>query len=81
MHNLGFLAFSAESDRDDSPAERPLGVGDLLREWRAAERSLAEADPGSDVWTRLKADVEHIRARYQEAFDSMSNSDPTGSSA
>lgn len=81
IHRLGFLARSAARDPHESDQPHPLGVGDLLREWRAAERRLAEVDPGSDAWARLRAEVDHLRARYQEAFSSMSGSDPTGSSA
>jgi PAS domain S-box-containing protein len=43
-------------------------VGDVLREWRAAERALAELAPGTPEWTRTASEIEMLRARYQELF-------------
>lgn len=83
IQHLGFLARSVGRDPKD-PAGQPAtppAVHDLLNEWRAAERGLAELDPKSDAWARLKTEIESLRQRYQDAFNSMSNSDPTGSSA
>lgn len=82
IHRFGFVARSVAPEPDDA-GERPAGpaaVGELLRAWRSAERRLAEVEPGSDAWARLQAEIEHLRQRYQEAFSSLSNSDPTGSS-
>jgi hypothetical protein len=51
-------------------AEAPAstGVGEVLREWRAAERALAELAPGTPEWTRALRDVELLRIRYQQVF-------------
>jgi PAS domain-containing protein len=43
-------------------------VGDVLREWRAAERELAELTPGTPEWTRASSEFELLRGRYQEFF-------------
>jgi PAS domain S-box-containing protein len=45
-----------------------FSVGDVLREWRAAERELAELTPGTPAWTRTLAEVQLLRERYQELF-------------
>lgn len=84
-HQLHAMAFSFGGGEGDSgepptPAGRP-SAGDLLRDWRAAERDLAGLEPGSAAWRRLQAEIERLRERYQEAFASHSTSDPTGSSA
>jgi PAS domain-containing protein len=43
-------------------------VGDVLREWRAAERELTELVPGSRDWARTLGEIELLRDRYQELF-------------
>jgi PAS domain S-box-containing protein len=53
-----------------SPEARPsvYSVGDVLREWRAAERSLAELSPGTPDWERTRSEIDMLRGRYQELF-------------
>lgn len=51
----------------DSP-NSVFTVGDVLREWRAAERELTELVPGSGDWARTLGEVELLRERYQELF-------------
>jgi PAS domain-containing protein len=46
-------------------------VGDVLREWRAAERQLAQLVPGTPEWARTLSDVELLRVRYQELFSAV----------
>jgi hypothetical protein len=41
-------------------------VGEVLREWRAAERALAKLAPGTAEWTRAVGEVELLRSRYQQ---------------
>jgi hypothetical protein len=41
-------------------------VGDVLREWRAAERSLAELTPDTPHWERTLSEIDMLRGRYQE---------------
>ena len=43
-------------------------VGDVLREWRTAERELAELVPGTSGWARTLDEIELLRGRYQESF-------------
>ena len=46
-------------------------VGDVLREWRAAERDLAELVPGTAEWARRLSEIELLRAKYQELFQAL----------
>jgi hypothetical protein len=43
----------------------------VLREWRAAERDLAELMPGTPEWARTLNEIELLRGRYQELFDTV----------
>ncbi len=43
-------------------------VGDVLREWRTAERELAALVPGTPEWARTLSEIELLRGRYQELF-------------
>ena len=42
----------------------------VLREWRAAERDLAELVPGTAEWGRRLSEIELLRDRYHELFKS-----------
>jgi PAS domain-containing protein len=55
---------------DGSPHERAsiFTVGDVLREWRAAERVLSELAPGTPEWARTLSEIELLRDKYQELF-------------
>jgi PAS domain-containing protein len=46
-------------------------VGAVLREWRAAERELAELVPGTPAWARSLSEIELLRGRYDELFSAM----------
>jgi PAS domain-containing protein len=48
-----------------------FSVGSVLREWRAAERNLAELLPGTPEWRRTVGEIELLRGRYQELFKSV----------
>lgn len=56
------------------PVERPTTnvsaklyrIGDVLAEWRAAERELDEVDPASDEGIALAAEVALLRSQYKE---------------
>jgi hypothetical protein len=77
----GFVARMAGRDPDEPrQPPGPSAVGELLREWRSAERLLDGVEPGSDAWSGLRAEIDRLRERYQEAFDALSHSDPTGTS-
>lgn len=43
-------------------------AGQVLAEWRAAERRLAELTPDDPDYARITADIESFRSRYQEMF-------------
>jgi PAS domain-containing protein len=46
-------------------------VGSVLREWRAAERTLAELHPDSREWANTASEIALLRSRYQELFRSV----------
>lgn len=56
------------------PVERPTNnlaartyrIGDVLAEWRAAERRLDTIDPASPEGVELQREIEHLKAQYQE---------------
>jgi PAS domain-containing protein len=58
---------------EGSPEAPPvvLSVGSVLREWRAAERDLAELKPGTPEWARRLSEIELLRNRYQQLFKSF----------
>lgn len=56
-----------------TPVERPdviYTAGQVLAEWRAAERRMHEVPPDSPEGRRIRADIEVFRARYQDVFRS-----------
>jgi PAS domain S-box-containing protein len=55
----------------DGPPDAPTTlytVGDVLREWRAAERVLAELSSGTPEWARTVDEIAVLRRQYQEIF-------------
>lgn len=58
---------------EGSPEAPPIvfTVGSVLREWRAAERNLAELVPGTPEWRRILGDIELLRDKYHELFKSL----------
>jgi len=61
------------NDLAGSPATE--AVNDVLRQWRAAERSLAKLHPGSEEWAATVRQISRLRGRYQELFRSASPRD------
>jgi hypothetical protein len=55
---------------DGAPDAAPIvyTAGQVLAEWRAAERRLTEIPEGSAEWRAIHRDIEVFRARYQEVF-------------
>jgi len=43
-------------------------VGEVLAQWRAAERKLEELDAGGIEWRTVQADIASLRERYQRLF-------------
>jgi hypothetical protein len=74
IRTFGFLERSVGRDPEEHPADAPALV-ELLREWRAAERGLAELKPGSIAWVDRQVEIERLRQRYQDAFDAMHRRD------
>ena len=50
-------------------------VASVLRQWRAAERDLAELTPGSKEYARMFTEVELLRERYHELVKSAKPQD------
>lgn len=53
------------------PTEQPRTVytaGQVLAEWRAAERRMVEIPPASAEWHHAQAQIEIFQKRYQELF-------------
>ena len=49
----------------ESPLHRALA------DWRDAERSLASADPADPARASIQADVDRLRARYQDLYEAV----------
>jgi PAS domain-containing protein len=64
----GFRArlWQIEGSPDAPPSV--YSVDRVLREWRAAERELAELRPGTPEWARTLSEIDILRGRYQELF-------------
>lgn len=43
-------------------------AGQVLAQWRAAERRMVEIKPESPEWHKTQAEIETFRVRYQEIF-------------
>jgi PAS domain S-box-containing protein len=74
----GFRARLREVEGSPQAPPSVFSVGAVLRQWRAAERSLAELHPGSEEWARLQSEIDLLRAQYQELFRSVSPRGETG---
>lgn len=59
------VATAPEASIDDTP--RP--IPDILAEWRAAERRLAAAEPGSAAALEAEALSDHLRQEYRRAYE------------
>ena len=46
----------------------PRALHDVLTEWRAAERSLQDLEPGTAAWESTRADVDRLRDEYARAY-------------
>lgn len=62
--------------------DRPAAVftlGDVLSEWRAAERRLDEMDAGSGEWQAVQSEITALRDRYQKSFAARARAERTSS--
>lgn len=70
----------ATADRDDleaiEQAENAPPLSALLEQWRAVERQLDSAPPGTPEATRLFAEFERIRDEYMAAFRALEGRTP-----
>lgn len=64
----GFRARLWQVDGSPHAPTSVFTVGDVLREWRAAERELSALVPGTPEWARTMSEIELLRGRYQELF-------------
>jgi PAS domain-containing protein len=71
----GFTARLWQVEGSPEAPQSVYTVGGVLRQWRAAERDLAELIPGSAEWARTLAEIELLRGRYQELFKSVAPQD------
>ena len=65
------LAHKAEGVPALRPIEAipPRDAPEILADWRAAERRLNSAQPGSADEDTARADIERLRAEYSRAFE------------
>lgn len=47
----------------------PASLQSVLEDWRAADRALISAPPGSEAWQRADADFKELRAQYRDVAD------------
>jgi hypothetical protein len=74
---LGAAEFQHEAAREatDVPDVRPIDAipprdaAEVLRDWRDAERRLAEALPDTAGEALAKADIDRLRDEYRQAFE------------
>ena len=52
---------------EDAPAS-VFALGEVLGEWRAAERRLAELSPDSPDWAAVSGEIARLRATYQAGY-------------
>lgn len=64
----GFLLRLSRIDGPPEAAPTLFAIGDVRREWRAAERTLAELQPGTPEWARLDSQIAVLEERYQSLF-------------
>lgn len=63
------VAAGAKSAPTDTIDDTPRPIPDILAEWRAAERRLAAAEPGSAEALEAEAMTEHLRQQYRQAHE------------
>ena len=72
--DFGFRAMVRRIEGSPEAPPTIFSVGDVLREWRAAERELAHLVPGTPEWDRALGEVDLLRGHYQELFRSVAQS-------
>jgi len=69
--NPGFRARLWQVSGSPDSRASVFTVGDVLREWRTAERRLVELTAGTPEWTRTVGEVELLRGKYRDLFSAM----------
>ena len=64
-----FVAMLEPVDTPPDAAPVVYTAGQVLAEWRAAERRLTEIAEGSAEWRAVRRDIDMFRKRYQEMFE------------
>jgi len=64
-----FLAILEEIEAEHDAPPLLYTAGQVLAEWRAAERRLAAIVEGSPEWTAVSDEIEVFRRRYHALFD------------
>jgi len=64
-----FVAILEEIDAETDAPAILYTAGQVLAEWRAAERRLAAIVEGSPEWTAVTTEIEVFRRRYHALFD------------
>jgi PAS domain-containing protein len=71
-----FLAIlhAIDAPADDLPTV--FTAGEVLAQWRAAERRLQEVDPASPERSLIEREIERFREAYQQVFKAGGNGSP-----
>ena len=64
----GFQARMQQVEGSPDAPPTVFTIGAVLREWRAAERALAELVPGTPEWEGASNEVVMLRGQYQQLF-------------
>jgi PAS domain S-box-containing protein len=75
----GFRARMSPVNGSPGSPSTVFTVGQVLSEWRAAERNLEQLVPNTPAWARTLSEIDLLRSRYQEVFRSLSGTDRSGS--
>jgi hypothetical protein len=69
MDDGRFLVMMEEKPAETGAPTVLYTAGQVLAEWRAAERRLAEIPEGSEEWRAVSDEVDLFRRRYHALFD------------
>lgn len=70
---LASLAASESPDGRPIAVTGPRAIAVVLDEWRAAERSLTEVQPGTAAWESIRSDVDRLRDEYARAHQALAD--------
>jgi hypothetical protein len=67
--NVARVEAGTQSTPATSIEDTPRAIPDILAEWRAAERRLLAAEPGSAEAIEAEALSDHLRQEYRRAYE------------